>query len=80
MKGLGIHHPQGAIDFQRRGGELSLESLADHDLKDVAGANVLDASPNDLLEPRLREVRLKLKGVVSAEGDIRRLRRRRRLK
>jgi len=52
-----VHHPQGAVHVERAGAGLGPEPLAEHDLEDVAGVDVLDRSADRRLELRLREVR-----------------------
>ena len=48
----GVHDPQRAVELERRHVEVDLQPLADHDLKDVAGADVLDALADRLLRTR----------------------------
>ena len=43
----GIDHPQHAVDVERLGAGLDLESLAGDDLEDVARLDVLLAMPHD---------------------------------
>src|SRR3989304_4319698 len=47
--------PQRAIDLERIDGERHGQPLTDHNLKDIAGADVLDALANGLLESALGE-------------------------
>ncbi len=49
----GVHDPQRAIDLERIDCERHRQSLADHHLKDVAGANVFDALANRVFKLRL---------------------------
>ena len=53
----GVHHAKRAVDFERMRLDRHLQPLAEHDLEDVAGADVLHALFDRLLELRLGEVR-----------------------
>ena len=54
----GVDHPQRAVDLERMRPDRHLQPLAEDDLEDVAGPDVLDALLDGRLEVRLGEVRL----------------------
>ncbi len=66
----GIHDAERAIDFERRRVNVELEALADYDLEDVAGADVLDAFANGVFELLWLEVRAIGDGRIAAELDV----------
>ena len=63
-EGTGIHDAQRAIEFKRGQFEGRLQPLADDDLKDVAGFDVLDALAYGLLEV----APLKVRDVVGSDA------------
>ena len=60
-----VHHPQRAIDLERIDRQRHRQPLADHHLKDVAGADVLDALAHRVFELGLGEVRFVRRAVAS---------------
>ncbi len=65
-----IHDAERAIDLERRRVDVELEALADHDLEDVAGADVLDALADGVFELFLLEIRAVGDGRIAAELDV----------
>jgi len=72
-EGAGIDDPQRPVDLERVHADGHLQALAEDDLEDVAGADVLDALLDGRLELLAREVRLAGEIGRAFQGDVHRL-------
>jgi hypothetical protein len=61
MNGLGLTILRSAVDVERFCGGLAGESLADHDLEDISGADVFAAAFDGVAETVFGEVGLHLR-------------------
>ena len=66
-----IHHAQRAINFKRIGGRVRRKSLADHDLKNIAGANVVLGFAHRRRELRLRQIRFHAQRLRAPRARLR---------